>query len=235
MTVLRVTSTLDALVNELRERIFSGQLPPGEPIGEIALADTYHVARPTVRTAIQQLVAGGLLVREPGRSARVPVFTVDDLDDLFLMRTPLELHAVTILAAKGMPDLETLLDRIAAIGPDTCWAEQAAANSAFHVALVDAVGSPRLSRAYGVVNEEMRLCLVQLRTAYPDPSGILADHRALLDAIGAGDEGRARDEMISHLRRSRRAFAGIPPEVSLDERASSLRSGNFVADPQTIS
>src|SRR5437879_3222000 len=100
--MLRVTSTTDALVAELRERILGGELRPGEPIPEIALADKYHVARPTVRAALQSLVSRGLLVREHGKSARVPVLTVEDVDDLFFMREPLEAQVVTMLAERGL-------------------------------------------------------------------------------------------------------------------------------------
>lgn len=208
MSVLRVTSTTDALVAELRERILGGELRPGEPIPEIALAEKYRVARPTVRAALQSLVARGLLVRDHGRSARVPVLTVDDVDDLFFMREPLELHVVTTLARRGLPaaDAERLLAGLASMRPDASWADRVEAHTDFHVGLVDAVGSPRLSRAYAGVHEEMQLCLAQLQSTYPGPTALLDLHRQLLDAIRTGDPEQARQEMIDHMKGARDAF-----------------------------
>lgn len=209
MSILQVTSTTDALVAELRAQILGGQLRPGEPIPEIALAQQYGVARPTVRAALQTLVNRGLLVREHGRSARVPMLSVADVDDLHFMRTPLELLAVTTLAERGIDDAaaERMLARLAAMGPQASWADRVRAHTEFHIALVDAVGSPRLSRLYAVVHEEMQLCLAQLQSSYPGPTALLDDHRQLLDAVRSGDPERARVEMVDHMRRARDAFA----------------------------
>lgn len=209
MSILQVTSTTDALVAELRAQILGGQLRPGEAIPEIALAQQYGVARPTVRAALQTLVTRGLLVREHGRSARVPVLSVADVDDLYFMRTPLELLAVTTLAERGIDDAaaERMLARLAAMGPQASWAERVQAHTEFHIALVDAVGSPRLSRLYAVVHEEMQLCLAQLQSSYPGPTALLDEHRQLLDAVRSGEPEQARTEMVDHMRRARDAFA----------------------------
>jgi DNA-binding GntR family transcriptional regulator len=209
VSILQVTSTTDALVAELRAQILGGQLRPGEAIPEIALAQQYGVARPTVRAALQTLVTRGLLVREHGRSARVPVLSVADVDDLYFMRTPLELLAVTTLAERGIDDAaaERMLARLAAMGPQASWAERVQAHTEFHIALVDAVGSPRLSRLYAVVHEEMQLCLAQLQSSYPGPTALLDEHRQLLDAVRSGEPEQARTEMVDHMRRARDAFA----------------------------
>ncbi|GAA1660924.1 GntR family transcriptional regulator [Fodinicola feengrottensis] len=209
MSALQVTSTTDALVAELRGQILGGQLRPGEPIPEIALAQRYEVARPTVRAALQTLVNRGLLVREHGRSARVPVLSVADVDDLYFMRTPLELLTVSTLAERGIDAMaaDRMLARLAAMGPQASWAQRVQAHTDFHIALVDAVGSPRLSRLYAVVHEEMQLCLAQLQSTYPAPTALIDEHRQLLAAIRSGDPEVARTEMLAHMRRARDAFA----------------------------
>jgi len=138
----------------------------------------------------------GLLVREHGRSARVPVLSVQDVDDLYFMRTPLELLAVTTLAERGITAAaaDRVLARLAAMGPQASWAERVQAHTDFHVALVDAVGSPRLSRLYAVVHEEMQLCLAQLQSSYPEPTALVDEHRRLLAAVRSGDpSGPGRD------------------------------------------
>ena len=53
------SSTTDRVAEALRDMLFSGEVLPGEPLREIGLADAFHVARSTVREALQLLVGGG--------------------------------------------------------------------------------------------------------------------------------------------------------------------------------
>ena len=53
----------------LREQLHEGQFAQGLP-GELALMQQFAVARVTVRRALEQLAAEGLIAREPGRGTR---------------------------------------------------------------------------------------------------------------------------------------------------------------------
>ena len=87
---IRPISTTEAVVVSLRARILDGKIEPGVRLPELDLAAEFGVARPTVRAAIQTLCHEGLLVREPNRSAHIPVLTRDEILDLFSVRIPLE-------------------------------------------------------------------------------------------------------------------------------------------------
>jgi len=207
-STLRTISARDALVAEVRQRILSGELRPGEPLVEAALASTFGVARPTVRSALQVLVGRHLVEQSDRRSLRVPVLTEADVRDLFGVRTPLELAAVRIIVHNGLSlaGARARLAELAALSEGANWADLVQAHTAFHVALIDAAGSPRLSRIYPALQEEMQLCLAQLRPHYPEPGALAAEHRDLLGAIASGDADRACDEMREHLERAVRNF-----------------------------
>jgi DNA-binding GntR family transcriptional regulator len=198
----------DALVGEVRRRILSGELRPGETLTEASLASTFGVARPTVRSALQVLVSRHLVTQSEGRSLTVPTLTEEDVRDLFLVRTPLELAAVRLIVHNGLSldAVERRLAEMAALPADANWADLVEAHTAFHIALIDTVGSPRLSRVYPALQEEMQLCLAQLEASYPQPHALVAEHRDLVDAIRSGDVGRACDEMREHLERAIRNF-----------------------------
>ncbi|RZJ24308.1 MAG: GntR family transcriptional regulator, partial [Haliea sp.] len=53
----------------LREQLHEGRFAAGLP-GELALMQQFSVARVTVRRALEQLAAEGLISREPGRGTR---------------------------------------------------------------------------------------------------------------------------------------------------------------------
>jgi DNA-binding GntR family transcriptional regulator len=206
---LQTTNTRDALVAEVRRQILSGSLAPGTPLTEQGLATTFGVARPTVRSALQELVARHLVERADGRSLRVPMLTDDDVRDLFTVRLPLELTAVRLLAGRSLDGVWAALSVLEALPPGAGWSERVEAHTAFHLALVAAAGSVRLSRLYPPLQEEMQLCLARLRGSYPDPAELAVEHRRLLAAIASGNPASAEAEMRDHLERARSGLLGL--------------------------
>ncbi|AXK36225.1 GntR family transcriptional regulator [Streptomyces armeniacus] len=205
---LQVTSTTDALVAELRKQILGGELRPGEALPEIAVANAFGVARPTVRSALQILASRNLVHRPQGRSATVPVLTADDARDLHFVRAPLEYEVVTAIVERriDVTPVRRRLGELEALPAEASWADRVQAHTAFHIALVDAVGSPRLSRLYPPLQEEMQLCLAQLQPSYPRPDDLAREHRTLLDAVSGNDAGHARAVMREHLDQAVRRF-----------------------------
>lgn len=209
-TTLQTMSTRDALVAEIRRRILSGELKPGEPLTENGLATAFGVARPTVRSALQELLARHLAQRSGGRSLQVPVFTPADVRDLFFVRTPLELEAVRRIVGEGRSQAaaEAKLADLEALPESASWGERVDAHTAFHIALIECAGSERLNRIYPAMQEEMQLCLAQLSDSYPGPHDLAAEHRVLLEAVRSGDADRAAEAMREHLDRAVRGLIG---------------------------
>ena len=201
MTSLQTTSTRDALIGEVRKLILSGELAPGASLTETMLASMFGVARPTIRSALQELVARNLAQRTGGRSLVVPVLTEADVRDLFLVRTPLELEAVRVIVESGasLARPERILEKMEALAHDVSWADRVEIHTEFHIALVELAGSPRLNRIYPALQEEMQLCLAQLHTFYPGGADLAAEHRRLLAAIASGEVDTAQTEMRAHL------------------------------------
>ncbi|MCH6161649.1 GntR family transcriptional regulator [Streptomyces marispadix] len=199
-------SVVDALVGELRELVFRGDLAAGTRVSEAALAERFQVARPSVRAALQALVQSGLLYREPNRSVYVPRLGPEDVRDLFAVRTLLEVDAVHTLARRGIRPAPAMraLRQLEALTDDDGWHEVVAHDLALHRALVDGVGSPRMSRVYAGITDEIRLCITQLRFSYQSPRQIAEEHRELVEEVCSGDADRAVAACRGHLEASER-------------------------------
>jgi len=208
--MLQVVSVADAVANELRRRLLAGDYAAGQELRDTELADELGAARPTVRAAVQTLVADGLLERGRGRSARVRSFTAFDAVDLYRVRQPIEAAAVRLIIDQARPlaGLQSAVDAFAALRDGVSWDVVADHDIAFHRAMFTAAGSPRLLRAFDGVAAELRLLIAQLRPAYRGAHELAAEHAVLLRALQAGPS-QALSAWHEHLDIAERFFLDL--------------------------
>ncbi|MET8808690.1 GntR family transcriptional regulator [Streptomyces sp. NPDC004546] len=208
---LSTVSVVDALAESLRNRVLDGGLPPGSSLAETEIAAEYGVSRPTARSAITALVHEGLLHREANKPATVPRLTRADVEDLFLLRTPVEIESLRLLVSRNtVPALEAGravadLDQLGEDAPHSAFVE---ADLRFHQTLVDAVGSPRLSRLYRTIKGEVHLCMVQTRNEL-GRERIVSEHRTILKSLRTGDASQAERQMREHLNGAYRSLQHV--------------------------
>lgn len=198
---LGIIGVVDAVTVQLRRRILSGEIRSGAPVTEAAVSQTFGVARPSAKAAIEQLVANGLLVRTAHRSARVVGIDPETARDVYRTRARLESAALRELATtRTVP--QGAVDANAEIlgmppGPDPATVDP---DLRFHTALIDALESERTGRMYLSVLDEVRLCMAQVQgRRLLDASVIAAQHAEILDAVASGDGQRAAALLEAHL------------------------------------
>jgi DNA-binding GntR family transcriptional regulator len=220
-TDLQVPSLVDAVYAAVRGKILNGELPGGSPLTELDLASAYSVARPTAKAALERLVHDGLLRRSSNKTARVPVLESDDIRDLYFSRTFLEREVMVTLADRRyVPDAaRATVQELHEAASTTDVPLVVGVDVAFHTALFDAIGSPRLNRLYQSLMGEVHLCMAQVQSHHLlSPHRIADEHRSILDAIEGGETRRAADEITSHLARAcRRLVAYVEGQVSDDD------------------
>lgn len=194
---LRRTSTAQQLADGLTDAILTGQIAPGEPLKEASIATSLGIARNTVREAVRILEAGGLVRREMHRSATVIEPTDEELAELYQARLRLETAAAEVPAAgdnlRAIRTAFEALERAAATHEANAIVTQ---DVAFHVAVVALLGSRRIDAFYRQIANQLTFFLKVLSVEdkeYEDPSTLLAEHRAILDAIESADPHRAAE------------------------------------------
>src|SRR3712207_246614 len=97
------------VIQEMRRRIISGEIPADEALSELTLADEFGVSRTPVREAFKQLQTEGLVEIRPRVGAFVTTPSRREITELFEMKELLEGAAARLLAQRGrVPELDRL-------------------------------------------------------------------------------------------------------------------------------
>jgi DNA-binding GntR family transcriptional regulator len=193
---IKRTSTVDQVCAVLRERILSGELPPGTPLREVVLSESLGVARNTVREAVRRLEAEGLVVHRIHRGAMVATLTPSDVHEIFALRRLIEFEALRRCSDEDADRLGALADRMLALVPGGEAAAIVDADMRFHEALVDSLGNSRLTPFFANNLAELRivLCLVEDGDA---PEWVPL-HREVCRLVRRGDRGEAIALLDTH-------------------------------------
>jgi len=202
--VIDRSSTTDRVAGALRELLFAGELSPGEPLREVTLAESFSVARSTVREALQVLTTEGLVTRQPNRGVTVTELTEHDIAEIFEARLVLESAGVRAGAAGA--DLSPAATALAtyaeaAVADDAVVATQS--HLEFHTSLVALLGNSRLVASADGLTADLRLALASVERQRRNARQQVADHRRLLTLMRSGDEAGAIAELAAHLAAAR--------------------------------
>jgi DNA-binding GntR family transcriptional regulator len=200
----------------LRNRVLSGQLLPGARLVEADLTAEFQASRVTVREALRRLVADDLLELLPHRGIRVRLLSPRDIDELYVVRAPIEGLAARLAAEKAQPNLDGLRE-CCRLGEQAIADGDArrfmGANAQFHNALLNVTDNAILRKVATKLNAQMlsfqALRNMNLHRMRESHSG----HLEILQAIEDRDPDRAEDAMRRHIAG---AAASFRPVTSLD-------------------
>lgn len=207
-------STKDRVHAHVKEGILAGIYPGGELISEGQVAQELGCSRTPVREAFLVLEAEGLMRLYPKRGALVVEVSAREIAEVMEVRAVVECHAVATLAAAGSPAAIEATRRLidaqdghAARGEGPGFVE---ADRQFHRALMEALGNRVLLGLYDTLRDRQRRmgAVVVAR----DPGVMrdyIADHRAIVAAIEAGDGELAGRAMAGHIARARGRLLGV--------------------------
>jgi len=196
-------STVDRVADELRRALFDGELEPGTPLREVALAESLGVARSTVREALGVLVADGLADRVPNKGTAVHEPSAAEIRDVCRARAVLESagvrrwNAASEEARDAVRTALTDFNRLAQTAATS--QELTAAHLEIHRALTGLTESPRLVAASESLYAEIRLVLARLDRARGNVREQAHSHGDLLRLLERGHLDEAEAELAAHL------------------------------------
>jgi len=197
--------SLDAV---LRDQIVRGQLAPASRLRMDELKGRFDVGYSPIREALSRLIGEGLVEFEPNRGFRVAALSREDLEDIAVARTAVEVMALRRSIERGDDTWESSI--VAAMHRYRRRSEHAfdgeedlraweIAHDELHFALISACGSPRL------IEQQKRLQEQHLRyrrlIVVPEvsPDTHIEEHEKLVSVVLDRDVEQAVREIERHL------------------------------------
>lgn len=183
----------------LAERIIASTIEAGSKLRQDHVAEEFGASHVPVREAFRRLEAQGLVVSEPRRGVRVAGFSREDVREVAEMRAALEALALRNAAphlTKAILDQAEEANRAGDRARDVqAWEE---ANRAFHRIILAPCAMPRLLKTIGdLQTASARFLFSGWRAEWEAPTD--RDHRAILDALRAGQPETAASILARHV------------------------------------
>ena len=181
--------------NELRDRILTGRLRPGDRLDLEQLTAEFGISRTPVREALLELSFEGLVAITPRSGMAVVGITPEDAVDNFAILAALAGKGAEMATGRmTSEELRELRDLAARVHGD---GDVVAANRHFHRAINLAARSPRLLT---YLRQAVRVVPGNYFELFPEQEErSRREHAALLNAMERGDADAARRTMEAHV------------------------------------
>jgi DNA-binding GntR family transcriptional regulator len=200
-----MTSLADKAYHEIRGLIVALELAPGAVIDERELIERLEIGRTPVREALRRLSHEGLVEVYPRRGMFVTGVDVRELARLSEVREVLEPEAARLAAERATDtdreELSALLAELDAGSSELMDLDERIHRAVYRAAHNDLLETT-LEQYYVLA---LRIWSIALDRAHELEEAVEA-HRALLEAIQAGDGDRAADTMRAHVQNFEQAM-----------------------------
>lgn len=186
--------------DQLRGAILRGELAGGTRIVQSEIAAQLKVSTTPVREAMRDLATEGLVTLERNRSGIVRGLNWQDMQDITAIRRSLEPLAVQLAMANlDSASLERAEDLCGHMEQEAAPGRWVELNQQFHGIFHDAT-NPRLATLLKSLQEASGTYVAQAQHWNPElQQKANADHRALVAAFRAHDEGLALTIQLAHI------------------------------------
>ncbi len=199
----RSSSAASVIYRDLRADILSLARRPGEPIGEAEITRAYGVSRTPAREAMLRLADERLIDIFPQAGTFVAAIPVDELPESIALRRVIEEAVAREAAIRARPPdvaaLRVELDRQRECEAAAAHEGFHDADERFHALLASIAGRDR----FWLVVLQNKTQVDRFRRLTLPRAGrmgaVIAEHAAIVSAVGRGDSAEAADAMSRHL------------------------------------
>ena len=212
----------DAVYGRIKNDIFDFALLPGERFSENEIAGRLGVSRTPVREALYKLQREGYLEVAPQSGWNVRPFDFDAFEELYDLRTVIEVEAAKrACAAERVPSFEAL-KRVWIVPAGKRLSDPwkaAQLDERFHATIVAAAGNREMARIHQEITERIRIIRRLDFTESERLRHTYEEHAAILKALLARNYRDAKALLSAHIATSKSEVRRITLHKLHDLRA----------------
>ena len=203
-TALKRVCMRDRIRDVLVARILDGTYPAGLQLKELTLAREFNVSQAPIRESLRELEGTGLVTSERYRGTRVRGEDSVEMRESYELRLMMEIRSIERalpLTAQRAEKLESCITNMSAAvarGDSEQYIDWALN---FHRSLVEMGGNGIFLKLWDSLHWDVRgrIALRRLAAVGAGLAPVVAMHASLMQALRAGDAGRAVEELTSIL------------------------------------
>ncbi|MEQ4304648.1 GntR family transcriptional regulator [Plantactinospora sp. B6F1] len=205
-SVQRTAAPLRVQVTDaVRQAILEARLKPGQRLVERELVEGLGVSRTTVREALRELEAEGLIITIPQKGAVVRTLSRSEAEDLYDVRAGLESLIVKRFVHRASPQdvqrLREAFDHFAEVSASQAEVvEVLIAKDKFYYSLIAGARSDVLKQLLEGIQSQVQVLRAQSLSQSGRRAGAVAELRAVVESIEANDAERASALCADHVR-----------------------------------
>ena len=211
MKGFKTVSLADQVFERLENDIIQGVYPKGEILTELKLVEQLGVSRTPIREALRRLEAERLIA-DAGKGSVVLGITEDDIRDIMNIRQQIEglatYYATVNMTSEGRAELSHIVDLQEFYYSKRDLEHLRQADDEFHDAICRLSGRTVI---YDTLSPLLRKTRRYRRMAMQDPERVpktMKEHRAIYDAIMAGDAELAQKLATEHIAVAKKHMLG---------------------------
>lgn len=190
-------------VEMLRMAIVSGRFQPGQRLIERELCQLLGVGRTSVREAVRQMEAEGLLIGVPHRGMEVNRITIEDAEQLYTLRALLEGFSGRCCAQTASPEFMDAFDEAVEVFAKAAHqvgsAEMIRAKAVIYDLLMSGSGNSFVRQTLTSMHNRINLLRFTSMAQQGRPERSVAEIREIARAIRAQDPDRAERACRRHI------------------------------------
>ncbi len=197
----------EIVYERLLEMLLTGELVAGTQLQERRLAESLNISRTPVREALSRLESEGLVTRQIGRLMTVCQISVQAYIELLHVRKLLEAEAAELAAGKlNAKTAEAIRSAIWTLmkTEEPTPAQHWEVDDMVHSAIAEAAGNNLLTTMIRDLRRRTHVFNTRRIPSRLRPGAL--EHLALIEAISAGDQQKARQLMMEHIENAKAAI-----------------------------
>lgn len=210
-------SLSDRVTDELRQAILTHEFRPGDRLAAETLTGRFSASATPLREAFARLAGEGLVIYVPQRGARVAPVSLQEMEEIYELRTLLEPMAIERSASARneawADELRELYDEMQAAGGSSVaslipadYSAYEDIHVAFHKKTLELCGSRWLRRiSETLIDHSRRFRQVSIPIRVESGS-IETEHRLIFEACNEFDGPRAASRHLEHMENTRVAI-----------------------------